>query len=63
VTYVVRWDGQQLLLKTDTERPLSRARGDTFRTPDGEELTFVFRPGVDKARYLHMDLLTSVRVR
>jgi len=63
VTYVVRWDGRQLLLKTDTERPLARARGDTFRTPDGEELTFVFRPGVEKARYLHMDLLTSVRIR
>lgn len=63
VRYGVRWDGAQLALKTDTERPLTRARGDTFRTPEGEELTFVFRSGDEKARYLHMDLLTSVRTR
>ena len=37
------------------------ARGDTFRTPEGEEVTFVFKPGEERARYFHRDLLTSVR--
>ena len=57
----VTWDGRQLVLKDEAEQPLSRARGTTFRTPDGEEVTFVFKPGEEKARYLHRDLLTSVR--
>jgi hypothetical protein len=57
----VFWDGARLVLKADSEQPLTRARGDTFRTAEGEELTFVFRPGEERARYLHRDLLTSVR--
>ena len=59
--YAVRFDGTQLLLKADAEQPLEHVRGDTFRTADGQELTFVFKPGEAQARYLHMDLLTSVR--
>ena len=63
VRYVVRWDGARLLLSSgdDPEQPLARARGETFRTRDEQELTFVFKPGDEKARYLHSDLLTAVR--
>lgn len=57
----VLWEGGRLVLKAEAERPLTRARGDTFRTAEGEEVTFVFRPGEERARYLHRDLLTSVR--
>ncbi|HET9299724.1 MAG TPA: serine hydrolase domain-containing protein [Candidatus Polarisedimenticolaceae bacterium] len=57
----VLWDGRQLVLETEREQPLTRARGDTFRTAEGEEVTFVFKPGEERARYLHRDLLTSVR--
>ncbi|HEX5043667.1 MAG TPA: serine hydrolase domain-containing protein [Candidatus Polarisedimenticolaceae bacterium] len=57
----VLWDGRQLVLETEGKQPLTRARGDTFRTAEGEEVTFVFRPGEERARYLHRDLLSSVR--
>jgi len=65
VRYVVRWDGARLLVASgdEAEQPLARARGETFRTPDEQELTFVFKPGEQKARYLHRDLLTCVRKR
>jgi CubicO group peptidase (beta-lactamase class C family) len=61
VRTTVLWDGRQLVLRGEAEQPLTHARGDTFRTTEGEEVTFVFRPGVERARYLHRDLLTSVR--
>jgi CubicO group peptidase (beta-lactamase class C family) len=61
VKLTVSWDGKQLVLKTDSEKPLERMRPDTFRTKDGQELAFIFKPGQTKARYLHMDLLTTVR--
>lgn len=57
----VSWDGTQLVLTTDAARPLQRVRQDGFRTADGQELVFVFKPGQPRARYLHMDLLTAVR--
>jgi CubicO group peptidase (beta-lactamase class C family) len=61
VRFGVAWDGKQLVLTTDAAKPLQRGRGDRFRTADGQELVFVFKPGQAKARYLHMDLLTAVR--
>lgn len=57
----VLWDGRQLVLEAEGEQTLTRARGDTFRTAEGEEVTFVFKPGEARARYLHRDLLSSVR--
>jgi hypothetical protein len=63
VRYAVTWDGRQLVLMTDAARPLTRARGETIRTSEGEELTFVFKPGEEKACYLHMDLLSAIRTR
>jgi CubicO group peptidase (beta-lactamase class C family) len=57
----VLWDGRQLVLEAEAKQPLTRAHGDTFRTAEGEEVTFVFRAGEERARYLHRDLLTSVR--
>jgi CubicO group peptidase (beta-lactamase class C family) len=59
--FTVSWDGQQLVLKTDSEQPLENMRQDTFRTKDGQELAFVVKPGQARARYLHMDLLTAIR--
>ncbi|NMO17171.1 beta-lactamase family protein [Pyxidicoccus fallax] len=61
--FAVSWDGTRLVLTTDAARPLQRVRQDGFRTEDGQELVFVFKPGQPKARYLHMDLLTAVRSR
>ena len=61
VRFVVSWDGKGLVLTTDAAKPLQRVRQDGFRTADGQELVFVFKPGQPKARYLHMDLLTAVR--
>ena len=51
VRYVVRWDGARLVLASggEAEQPLTRARGETFRAPDEQELTFVFKPGEEKA--------------
>ncbi|HYH97515.1 serine hydrolase domain-containing protein, partial [Hyalangium sp.] len=61
VRFTVSWDGQQLVLKTDSAQPLERMRQDTFRTKEGQELAFVFKPGQTRARYLHMDMLTAIR--
>lgn len=59
--FTVSWDGERLVLKTDSEQPLERVRQDRFRTKDGQELAFVFKPGQARAKYLHMDLLTAIR--
>ncbi|WP_205525869.1 serine hydrolase domain-containing protein [Pyxidicoccus trucidator] len=61
VSFAVAWDGKQLVLTLDTAKPLQRMKQDGFRTADGQELVFIFKPGQPKARYLHMDLLTAVR--
>jgi CubicO group peptidase (beta-lactamase class C family) len=61
VRFGVSWDGKQLVLTTDSAKPLQRTRQDGFRTEDGQEFVFVFKPGQPKARYLHTDLLTAAR--
>jgi CubicO group peptidase (beta-lactamase class C family) len=53
--------GTRLVLKTDTEQPLERTGPSTFRTRDGQELAFAFKPGPPRAKYLHMDLLSAIR--
>jgi CubicO group peptidase (beta-lactamase class C family) len=59
--FTVLWDGGRLVLRTEEERPLVLRRGETFLTEDGQAVTFVFRAGEERARYLHQDLLTAVR--
>ncbi|MFP2926686.1 serine hydrolase domain-containing protein [Pyxidicoccus sp. 3LG] len=61
VRFPVTWDGKQLVLTMDSAQPLQRVRQDHFRTAEGQELVFVFKPGQPKARYLHMDLLSAIR--
>ncbi|MFL5352014.1 hypothetical protein [Archangium sp.] len=59
--FMVRWDGKQLVLKTDVEQPIERTGPHTFRTQDKQELAFAFKPGQPRAKYLHMDLLSAIR--
>lgn len=62
VTMKVTWDGKQLIVNSDEkDQPLKRASANTFEDPDGAEYAFVFMPGQEKAKYLHFDLLSTVR--
>ncbi len=61
VRFDVSWNGTALVLTTDAARPLQRVGEASFRTEEGQELVFVFKPGQPRARYLHTDLLTLVR--
>jgi hypothetical protein len=42
-------------------QPLRRTREHVFQTPEGQEIVFIFKPGQEKAKYLHTDLLSAIR--
>jgi CubicO group peptidase (beta-lactamase class C family) len=61
VTVEVKWDGQQLLVVVEKDKPLKRMSEYTFEDPDGTEYSFVFVNGQERAKYLHFDLLSTMR--
>lgn len=59
--YTVTMEGAQLYVEGDKREPLTQTGKDTFQTPGGAEYAFVFVPGMERAKYIHTDLLSLIR--